>query len=77
MKVTAEDNHKTQEDQNSNSCNRNVDGKIQVTCPAKPITRAFLQFTDSDERDKYVRSANMFKKRAESEENENIASHGC
>ena len=36
--------------------------KITIKCPAKPITHAFLQFTDSDERDKYVRSANMLKK---------------
>ena len=36
--------------------------KINIKCPAKPITHAFLQFTDSDERDKYVRSANMLKK---------------
>ena len=38
----------------------NLDGKISE-CPAKPITHEFLQFTDSDKRDKYVRSANMFK----------------
>ena len=33
--------------------------RIQIKCPAKPITHAFLQFTDSEERDKYIRSANM------------------
>ena len=33
--------------------------KIQIKCPAKPITHAFLQFTDSEERDKHIRSANM------------------
>ena len=32
---------------------------IQIKCPAKPITHAFLQFTDSEERDKFFRSANM------------------
>ena len=33
--------------------------RIQIKCPAKPVTHAFLQFTDSEERDKYIRSANM------------------
>ena len=33
--------------------------RFQIKCPAKPITHAFLQFTDSEERDKYIRSANM------------------
>ena len=51
--------------------------KIQVKYPAKPITHTFLQFTDSDERDKYVRSVNMFKKRTESKEHKNIAGHEC
>ena len=32
--------------------------KVQIKCPAKPITHAFLQFIDVDERDKYIRSAN-------------------
>ena len=36
--------------------------QIQIKCPAKPITHAFLQFTDNDERDKFVRSTNMLKK---------------
>ena len=36
--------------------------QIQIKCPAKPITHAFLQFTDNDERDKVVRSANVVKK---------------
>ena len=36
--------------------------QIQIKCPAKPITHAFLQCTDNDERDKIVRSANMLKK---------------
>ena len=35
--------------------------KVQNKCPAKPITHAFIQFVDSDERDKYIRSANMLK----------------
>ena len=36
--------------------------QIQIKCPAKPITHAFVQFIDNDERDKFVRSANIFKK---------------
>ena len=36
--------------------------RIQIKCPAKPITHAFLHFTDSEERDKYIRSANMQKR---------------
>ena len=35
--------------------------QIQINCPAKPITHAFLQFTDNDDRDKFVRSANTLK----------------
>ena len=33
--------------------------RIRIKCPAKPITHAFLEFEDSDERDEYIRSANM------------------
>ena len=29
--------------------------KIQIKCPAKPITHAFSHFIESDERNKYVR----------------------
>ena len=36
--------------------------QIQIKCPAKPITHAFVQFIDNDERDKFVRSANILKK---------------
>ena len=32
--------------------------KVQIKCPEKPITHAFLQFIDVDEREKYIRSAN-------------------
>ena len=32
--------------------------RVQIKCPAKPIAHASLQFTDVDERDKYIRSAN-------------------
>ena len=36
--------------------------QIQNKCPAKPITHALLQFKDNDERDKFVRSANILRK---------------
>ena len=36
--------------------------QIQIKFPVKPITHAFLQLTDNDERDKFVRSANILKK---------------
>ena len=32
---------------------------IRTKCPANPITHAFIEFEDSDERDKFIRSANM------------------
>ena len=35
--------------------------EILIKCPANPITHAFLEFEDSDQRDNYVRSANMQK----------------
>ena len=35
----------------------------RIECPAKPITRAFVHFKNGDERNKYIRSANMLKKR--------------
>ena len=35
--------------------------RIQIKCPAKPTTHAFLRFTDSEERDKYIRSAKQQK----------------
>ena len=35
--------------------------KFRIKCPAKPITHAFIHFTDNDQRNKYVRSANMLK----------------
>ena len=34
----------------------------RIDCPAKPITHAFIHFTNDDERNKYIRSANMLKK---------------
>ena len=50
--------------------------RIQIKCPAKPITHAFLQLTDSEERNKYIRSANM-QKRIERKKNKNISCNGC
>ena len=34
----------------------------RIECPAKPITHAFIYFKNDDERNKYVRSANMLRK---------------
>ena len=34
----------------------------RIECPAKPITHAFIFFKNDDERNKYVRSANMLRK---------------
>ena len=36
--------------------------RIQIKCHGTPITHAFLQMTESEERDKYIRSANMQKR---------------
>ena len=37
--------------------------QIQINCPATPITHAFVQFRDNDDRDKFVRSSNILKKK--------------
>ena len=34
----------------------------RIECPAKPITHAFIYLKSDDERNKYIRSANMFRK---------------
>ena len=34
----------------------------KIECPAKRITHAFIYFNDNNERNKYVRSANMLRK---------------
>ena len=34
----------------------------RIECPAKPITHAFIYFKNDDERNKYVRSADMLRK---------------
>ena len=51
-------------------------GHIQIKCPAKPITHAFLQFKDNDERDNFVRSANKLKTELRGRKNDDITSHG-
>ena len=33
----------------------------KIKCPAKPITAALLKFENCEERDKYIRSANMLR----------------
>ena len=35
--------------------------KSKIKCPAKPITAALLEFENCEERDKYIRSANMLR----------------
>ena len=49
--------------------------QLTIKCPAKPITHACLQFTDNDERHKFVRSANMLKRELRGRKND-ITSHG-
>ena len=34
-------------------------GNARSECPAKPITHAFIHLKNDDERNKYIRSANM------------------
>ena len=34
----------------------------RIDCPARPITHAFIHLRNDDERNKYIRSANMLKK---------------
>ena len=36
---------------------------VRIECLAKPITHAFIHFKNDEERNKFVRSANMLKKR--------------
>ena len=37
-------------------------GSARLVCPAKPITHAFIYFANDDERNKFIRSANMLKR---------------
>ena len=50
---------------------------IQIKSPAKRITHAFLQLSDSEERNKYIRSANTLKSELKRKKNKNVADHGC
>ena len=34
----------------------------RIECPAKPITHAFINFKNNDERNTYIRSANTLRK---------------
>ena len=36
--------------------------KVKLVCPAKPITHAFVYFENDNERNKFIRSANMLRK---------------
>ena len=42
-------------------------GNARIERPAKPITHAFIHFKNDVERNKFIRSANMFEKRFEKE----------
>ena len=44
-------------------------GSARIECPAKPITHAFIYFANDSERIKFIRSANMLKKRIGGKEN--------
>ena len=35
---------------------------VKLVCPAKPITHAFIYFENDNERNKFIRSANMLKR---------------
>ena len=37
-------------------------GSARLVCPAKPITHAFIYFVNDNERNKFIRSANMLKR---------------
>ena len=37
-------------------------GSVILACPAKPITHAFIYFANDNERNKFIRSANMLKR---------------
>ena len=42
-------------------------GSARIVCPAKPITHAFIYFANDGERNKFIKSTNMLKKRIEVE----------
>ena len=37
-------------------------GSVKLVCPAKPITHALIFFANDNERNKFIRSANMLKR---------------
>ena len=37
-------------------------GSVKLVCPVKPITHAFIYFVNDNERNKFIRSANMLKR---------------
>ena len=37
-------------------------GSVKLVCPATPITHAFIYFVNDNERNKFIRSANMLKR---------------
>ena len=50
--------------------------RVQIKCPAKPITHAFLQFTDSDERQIHQISESTKKNGNKRTKHTDITSHG-
>ena len=48
----------------------------RIECPAKPIAHAFIHFKNDEERNKFVRSGNMLKKRVTRKKVENITING-
>ena len=50
---------------------------VRMECPAKPTTHAFIHFKNDEEGNKFVRSANILKKkRVARKEAENITING-
>ena len=49
---------------------------VRIECPAKQIIHAFIHFKNDEEKNKFVRSANMLKKRVMRKEVENITING-
>ena len=49
----------------------------ESNCTAKPITHAFIHFMNDGDRNKFIRSANMLKKRTESKKSKNNEINGC
>ena len=45
--------------------------KVKLVCPAKPITHAFVYFENDNEMNKFIRSANMLKKRIKRKKDQN------